>query len=95
MTRFASTLTRYLVLLPIMSLFLQISGANAGDAEVNGKPARLFERGDTLSVDLTAPWRELVGNENFQGAYPARIEFTDERGRQESLDLTVGVHLSR
>lgn len=53
------------------------------------KPAKLFSADDTLVVTLTAPWRKLQRNEDYQGAYPARIEYRDETGNTAELDLTV------
>jgi hypothetical protein len=73
-----------LVACSVVTAFTPAQEARAGD-----KPARLFEREDTIDVAITAPWRELVRNDEYQGNYPARIEFTDELGSVESLDLTV------
>jgi len=53
------------------------------------KPQKLFESEDTLVVTMTAPWRELVRNEDYKGTYPAKLEFTDELGNVETLELTV------
>ena len=38
---------------------------------------------------MTAPWREFVRNEDYKGAYPATLEYTDELGNTVILDLTV------
>jgi len=59
------------------------------EALAETKPSRLFELRDTLDVSITAPWRELVRNDDFQGSYPARIDFMDELGNSGSLDITV------
>jgi hypothetical protein len=61
----------------------------AGAQEKAPKPAKLFSSDDTLVVTLTAPWRELQRNEDYQGAYPARIEYRDETGNAVELELTV------
>jgi hypothetical protein len=53
------------------------------------KPAGLFETNETLEVTIIAPWREFVSDDDYKGAYPAKIEYTDELGNSESLDLTV------
>jgi len=53
------------------------------------KPAKLFDSSDTLEISMTAPWRELVRNEDYQGTYPAEMEYTDELGKAESLHLTI------
>ena len=63
------------------------SPAALGDSP--DKPAKLFSSGETLAVTLTAPWRELQRNEDYQDAYPARIEYRDETGNTVELDLTV------
>jgi hypothetical protein len=71
-------------------LSLQLTAvAPSQEALAETKPARLFELQDTLDVSFTAPWHELVRNDDFQGSYPAKIDFTDELGNTESLDLTV------
>jgi hypothetical protein len=61
----------------------------AQDEDKKPKPNKLFESSDTLSITITAPWRTLVRNEEEQGAYPARLEFTDELGHATVLDATV------
>ena len=58
-------------------------------AEDAPKPDKLFEREDTLSISFTGPWEDVVQNEKEQGAYPARVEYTDELGNTEALDVTV------
>ncbi len=58
-------------------------------AENTAKPAKLFERNDTLDVTITAPWQDIKRKEKFEGAYPAKIEYTDELGNSVTLDLTV------
>jgi hypothetical protein len=53
-------------------------------------PAALFSSSGTLEVTLTLPWRTIVRDEFFfQGAYPARIEFTDDLGNVNSLEVTA------
>jgi len=59
------------------------------EARGEAEPATLFELEDTLDVSITAPWREMVRNEEFQGSYPAKMAFVDELGHAERLDLTV------
>lgn len=60
--------------------------ASAQDAP---KPAKLFEREDALKVTLTGPWRELQRKEDYQGSYPARIEYSDELGQAMAHEMTV------
>ena len=44
------------------------------------KPPKLFEISEPLKVKLSAPWRDIVNKDEFQGTYPAQIEFTDDLG---------------
>ena len=69
------------------SLFAALAPNQAARGE--DKPARLFDKEDIIEVSITAPWRELVRDDDYQGSYPATMEFTDELGNAESLDLTV------
>jgi hypothetical protein len=53
-------------------------------------PTELFSSSDTLEVTLTLPWQTIVVDEFFfQGAYPARIEFTDDLGNVNLLEVTT------
>lgn len=63
--------------------------ASAQNSAEDSKPAKLFDRVETLEASMTGPWRELVRKENFQGSYPAKIEFVDELGNAQSIDLAV------
>lgn len=58
-------------------------------AETTAKPAKLFSSDETLTVTLTAPWREVERKKNYEGPYPARIAYQDETGRNVELELTV------
>lgn len=53
------------------------------------KPMKLFETGDTLKIKLHGPWRDIERKAEFQGNYPAKIEWTDELGNNNSLDIEV------
>jgi hypothetical protein len=59
------------------------------ESEKAPKPAKLFSSGDTMSVTLTGPWRDIMRNEKNQDPYPAKIEFTDDLGNAMSLDMTA------
>ena len=63
--------------------------AQSSAAQDRRAPDRLFESGDTVQVTLTGPWRELVRDDNYQGTYPATLEYTDESGNTTPLDVTV------
>lgn len=71
-------------LLLAASLFAAATGAAAAE-----DPPGLFDSESTLAVSITAPWKELVRNRKFQGAYPATIEYTAPSGEPVSLELTV------
>lgn len=49
----------------------------------------LFASDDILDVSITAPWEELVRNADYQGAYPATLEFRAADGSTHTLPLTV------
>jgi hypothetical protein len=71
-------------------LFLLLTAsATAQDSGTKTKPAGLFESEETLEASLTAPWREFVRNDDYKGSYPAQVEYSDELGNTETLDLTV------
>lgn len=38
---------------------------------------------------MHAPWRTITKKDEFQGSYPAKVEYTDDSGKVISLDLTV------
>jgi len=70
-------------------LFVACLLAAAPGAIADPAAPGLFDAEDTLTVAITAPWRELIRNRNFQGAYPATIEYVDRSGAPVSLALTV------
>lgn len=72
-----------------LSLLLTIFSTAASAEDEKARPQKLFESEDTLVIEMTAPWREFVRNENYKGSYPAKLEYTDELGNVESLDLSV------
>jgi hypothetical protein len=82
-----STLARQMAIVVCCALFAALAAGQ--EARGEAKPARLFEKENTIEVSITAPWRELVRDDDYQDSYPATIEFTDELGNTESLDLTV------
>lgn len=53
-----------------------------------GQPLKLFESNETLAVDITAPWRRLLRSPSEE-RYPGKLSWTDETGRQNSVDITV------
>ena len=42
------------------------------------KPSKLFKSSETMTVTMTAPWRDLSRQKKNQNPYPAKIEFTDD-----------------
>ena len=70
------------------TLFLLVlSGTTALSAQ--DKPQKLFESEDTLQVRLHGPWRDIEKKPKYQGKYPGKIEWTDELGNSNSLDIEV------
>lgn len=84
LSRFHSCVLVILVLVFPASVLAQVPEA---DKRV---PAGLFSNSDMLEVKLTLPWQAIVVDEFFfQGSYPSRIEFTDDLGKENSLELTT------
>ncbi len=74
----------------VLVLLLPISSVPGAVKENSApKPAKLFTSSEPISITLSAPWRDIERKEKYQGAYPAKIEFTDELGNATSLDMTV------
>lgn len=73
------------MLLMMSPLFLQAQESTSKP----DKPTKLFSATEVMNVTLTAPWQKIVKNKRNQGAYPARLDYTDEFGRPVSLKLTV------
>jgi len=77
-------------LLANLFLVLSVNALTQESENDEQMPASLFSSSDTLEVTLTLPWRTIVRDEFFfQGTYPARIEFTDDLGSVNSLEITV------
>lgn len=77
---------------PVQRLALTVillTATTVATAQEAAKPAKLFASDDTLAVTMTGPWRDIERKPDYQGAYPATIEFTDETGRTVKLDMTV------
>lgn len=55
----------------------------------SGKPAGLFELSDTLTITMTAPWRDFQQKQSYKGTYPAKVTYTDELGNNMTLEGTV------
>jgi hypothetical protein len=81
--------TRAWLMAIVISSWLFATLAPSQEAQGEVKPARLFEREDTIDASITAAWRELVRNDDFQGSYPAEIQFIDELGTTVTLNVTV------
>lgn len=60
-----------------------------GEQDEGLKPARLFEREDTLNVTIRAPWRDVLRKKRSNDPYPGQLEYTDELGNSVTLPLTV------
>ena len=57
--------------------------------EAAAKPLKLFESGETLDVEITAPWRRLIREINNENPWPAQMTWTDETGQVHTVDITV------
>jgi hypothetical protein len=77
----------------LLVILLLVFSANAlaqTSEDIEKKPVRLFSTSNTLDVTLTLPWQAIVVDEFFfQGTYPASVEFTDDLGKVNSLELTT------
>jgi hypothetical protein len=74
----------------VLVLLLSISSVTAAEKKDSApKPAKLFTTSESISVTISAPWRDLERKEEYQGTYPAKIEFTDELGNATTLKMTV------
>ena len=77
-------------LYPLLTLLLLASSPEVfAQEEDSSKPAKLFSTTDVLEVTMSAPWKTIVRKKNYDGTYPAKIEFTDSLGNKNTLNLTV------
>ena len=75
----------------ILSLILAFSIpclVQADDEDV-AKPPKLFDSDEIIAITLSAPWQDIVRNKEFQGTYPATIEYKDHDGNVVKHELTV------
>lgn len=61
----------------------------AQEQEEETRLPKLFESEETLEITLSAPWQDLVRNDNYKGTYPATIEYRDASGNLVQHQLTV------
>jgi hypothetical protein len=74
----------------VLVLLLPISSVPGAENENSAsKPAKLFTTDEAISVTISAPLQDIERNEEYQGTYPGKIEFTDELGNATSLNMTV------
>src|SRR5215813_1363468 len=57
-----------------------------GDPE---KSSRLFATEATLTMTLTAPWRDFMRNKNAKKRYPGTLEYVEENGAKRSMPVAV------
>ena len=78
-------------LLILINFFMLTSTAvySEENEQKEAKPSKLFSSSETLAVRITAPWKDFVRKDDYKGTYPANIEFTDDLGNTNKLDLTV------
>ena len=78
----------------LLSLALAATSSSAWVVDDKTKPKKLFKSEDTLVISMTAPWREFVRNEDYKGAYPATLEYTDDEGNpQPPIDVDDPVEI--
>jgi hypothetical protein len=72
-------------------IFLLLSAAPTVFAAAGEKAPvkKLFSTSDTLEITMHAPWRTITKEDDFQGSYPAKLEYTDESGNVVTLEHTV------
>jgi len=61
---------------------------NAAGEEAT-KPPRLFSSDETLVLTISAPWRDFMRNDHYQGSYPAQVRYRDVDGNLVELEATV------
>lgn len=71
------------ILAACLVAMLAVSDAHAGDA------VALFETGDEVELTISAPWRDIVRDDDNQEPYPARLHYVNDSGVRESIALTV------
>lgn len=74
------------LLLPLAVWSTHLAANETADGQ---KPEKLFNSAETLEISMIAPWHELLDDKKFTGSYPANLTYTDEAGREVSIDLTV------
>lgn len=67
----------------LLAIALVSTNARAGDA------IALFESGDTLEIEISAPWRQIQRDKKNQDPYPADLHYVDDSSNRRSLALTV------
>jgi len=73
----------------LMILLAQAGMVTAQEKDQAPKPEKLFSGNDALVVRMIAPWDDIEHKEDYQGTYPATIEFTDDLGNPNRIEMTV------
>jgi hypothetical protein len=73
----------------LVGFSLLAHGLTALAEDEEARTPKLFESDDILALTISAPWRELERKRQYQGTYPATLEYQDHTGKQVTLDLTV------
>lgn len=66
-----------------------IAGSPSASAAKDDVAPKLFKSDENLEVTITAPWEDLMRNDEYQGTYPARMRYTDSTGKDWNHVLTV------
>ena len=73
----------------LLGFTLLAHGLTALAEDDEARTPKLFESDEILALTISAPWRELERKREYQGTYPASLEYQDHTGKQITLDLTV------
>lgn len=80
---------RPVLVLLLLLITLVSAGLEAQEEADDQKVPKLFSSEDTLAVTISAPWRDVEKNDDFQGAYPAKVSYRDDAGNTVELEATV------
>jgi hypothetical protein len=81
------TTTRVALLLTLLLAAHQRMAVAAPAGGEQAKPAKLFATDATLSMTLTGPWRDFMGEKNSKKHYEGMLEYVDESGAKHSMPV--------
>ena len=71
------------------SLLLCLALLASASAPARDDARPLFESATPLTVELQAPWSELLAHKDEERRYPAVLAYTDAQGRAQRIEATV------